>query len=232
MQAWAGIDRILPTGGQYGYQSTHYANANQAQLVNWMDHAKRQVKRIEAAIPKEDGKQASKEVAQLKAILDKQRSQIASVEKHLKEEDLAMDKSSVQMLTQKSSAPKKAARVYDDNAMWGEGIQGDMKAQGHHARWSAKGAAKDMNKYYAKLQGQNVQELAAHHQSLRMEPDQYGSNNWMDRQFEKLDANDLMKKQNHAKILAQEHYFEHHPFEHKNKHAWVERMRNYGVDKQ
>mmetsp|Transcript_42982 Transcript_42982/g.67401 ORF Transcript_42982/g.67401 Transcript_42982/m.67401 type:complete len:309 (+) Transcript_42982:2-928(+) len=225
-QAWSGIDRILPTGGQYGYQSTHYVNSNQAQLVNWMDHAKRQVKRIEAQIPKKVSKDDTKEVQQLRAILEKQKAQLASVEDTLKHEDKAMDKSPTQILSQKAKVHR--ARVYDDNAMWGEGIQGDIRSQGHHERWTAKGAESDMDKYYARLQGKNLKELATHHQVLKFEPQHYGSNNWMDRQFEKLDARDLMKQQQHAKILKQDGYYAQHPFEHKDKAAWIHKMNNYG----
>ncbi len=43
-------------------------------------------------------------------------------------------------------------RVYEDDALYGEGILGDIKSQGHKkARWSADSAKKDMKKYFSKL---------------------------------------------------------------------------------
>ncbi len=45
-----------------------------------------------------------------------------------------------------------AGRVYQDDALYGEGILGDIKSQGHKASsWSAHSAKSDMKKYFSKL---------------------------------------------------------------------------------
>lgn len=43
-------------------------------------------------------------------------------------------------------------RVYVDDALYGEGIAGDIRSLGHHeAHWDARGARNDMKLYFSKL---------------------------------------------------------------------------------
>ncbi len=51
LQAWAGIDNILPTGGRYGYEDNHYMPADGAKLMDFMHHAKKEIARMEKKLP-------------------------------------------------------------------------------------------------------------------------------------------------------------------------------------
>ena len=159
-QAWAGIDRILPTGGRFGYEEYHNINGNQAKLANYMKHAENEIKTIEAHLPEHDKGFQGKEERKIKLTLDGERNGLDEVEQELGDEHVARDKSAPQMLAQLAQPPahpraRQAGRVYADNVLYGEGIQGDIRSQGHHSRkWSRKGAEKDMDKYFDSLQAQ------------------------------------------------------------------------------
>ena len=176
-QAWAGIDRILPTGGRFGYEEYHNVNGNMAKLQNYMRHARNEIKTIEAHLPQADRGFKRKEEQKVKLTLDGERNGLTEIKHELNGETSVYDRSTPQMLVQvKPRAARK--RVYADDALYGEGIVGDIKSQvraftahvetilsycaawateglcyqGHHERkWSRKGAAADMNAYYAKL---------------------------------------------------------------------------------
>lgn len=155
-QAWAGIDRILPTGGRFGYEEYHNVNGNMAKLANYMKHARNELKTIEAHLPEKDKGFKGKEERKIKLTLDGERNGLDEVERDLSSEKHAYDKSAPQMLAQVTKPrARQGKRVFADNALYGEGIVGDIKSQGHHSRtWSRKGAAADMDKYFDSLKSQ------------------------------------------------------------------------------
>lgn len=151
-QAWAGIDRILPTGGRFGYEEYHNINGNMAKLANYMKHARNEMKTIEAHLPQHQKGFKGKEERKVKLTLDGERNGLYEVERELQGEHSVYDKSAPQMLAQQTSPKKGKKRVFVDNALYGEGIVGDIRSQGHHSRkWSRKGAEADMDKYYDNL---------------------------------------------------------------------------------
>ena len=151
-QAWAGIDRILPTGGRFGYEEYHNINGNMAKLANYMKHARNEMKTIEAHLPQHQKGFKGKEERKVKLTLDGERNGLFEVEHELEGEHAVYDKSAPQMLAQQTSPKKAKKRVFVDNALYGEGIVGDIRSQGHHSRkWSRKGAEDDMDKYYDNL---------------------------------------------------------------------------------
>ena len=158
-EAWAGIDKILPTGGRFGYEEYHNVNGNMAKLMNYMKHARNELKTIEAHLPQNDkSKFKRKEEKKLKMTLDSERNGLYQIKRQLNNERNAYDKSTPQMLAQQPKAaqqpktvqqpkatqqptaaqqpkaatvPLKAAqkRVFVDDALYGEGIQGDIRSQ-------------------------------------------------------------------------------------------------------
>ena len=177
-QAWAGIDRILPTGGRFGFEEYHNINGNMAKLENYMKHARNELKTIEAHLPQTDKGAKGKDEQKIKLTLDGERNGLFEIKKELNGEHAVYDKSTPQMLAQQPKALKSKAashkRVYMDNALYGEGIQGDIKSQGHHARkWSRKGANADMNKYYASLAKKVHMVKSSWHKRAGDEMDEY-----------------------------------------------------------
>ncbi len=142
-EAWAGIDKILPTGGRFGYEEYHNVNGNMAKLMNYMKHARNELKTIEAHLPQDDkSKFKRKEEKKIKMTLDSERNGLYQIKRQLNNERNAYDKSTPQMLAQQPKAaqqpktvaatvPLKSAqkRVFVDDALYGEGIQGDIRSQ-------------------------------------------------------------------------------------------------------
>jgi len=146
--------RLCGTGR---YEEYHNINGNVAKLENYMKHARNELKTIEAHLPQNGKGFKGKEEHKIKLTLDGERNGLTSIKHELEGEHVVYDKSTPQMLAQqqvqRDVVPKHTKRVYVDEALYGEGIQGDMRSQGHHARkWSRKGAESDMDKYYAHLQ--------------------------------------------------------------------------------
>jgi len=125
-QAWAGIDQILPTGGQYGYESNHYMPANAAKMLDFIKHTKHEVARIEARLPPKVPKGEAKEEAEVKDVLDGDMKEVATIKDNLMGEKphRAAASRPTMLATRKS-----AGRVYVDDALYGEGIVGDVKSQ-------------------------------------------------------------------------------------------------------
>lgn len=181
-QAWAGIDRILPTGGRFGFEEYHNINGNMAKLENYLKHARNELRTIEAHLPQTDKGVKGKDEKKIKLTLDGERNGLFEIQHELNGEHAVYDKSTPQMLaqqpkaTQSKTASASHTRVYMDNALYGEGIQGDIKSQGHHARkWSRRGADADMAKYYASLATKvhTVKSKSAWHKRAGDEMDEY-----------------------------------------------------------
>ena len=204
-QAWAGIDRILPTGGRFGYEEYHNENGNQAKLLNYVKHARHELKTIEAHLPVDRGARGQEENT-IARTLDAERNGLLEVKREIESEKTVIDKARPQILAQRR--PKPSARVYADNALFGEGIVGDIQSQGHHARkWSRKGAEKNMNAYFDRL-NLKLHKPKAHgwHKRAGDEMDEY---------MHELDARDHSKAVFHDALLKQEGYYHTHPFEKK-----------------
>jgi len=210
-QAWAGIDRILPTGGRFGYEEYHNVNGNMAKLQNYMRHARNEIKTIEAHLPQADRGFKRKEEQKVKLTLDGERNGLTEIKHELNGETSVYDRSTPQMLAQvKPRAARK--RVYADDALYGEGIVGDIKSQGHHERkWSRKGAAADMNAYYAKL-NKKVWTHPAKSPTAQLHWKKRAGDE-MDEYLDSLTARSAQKKQMHDKLLKQEGYYHTHPEE-------------------
>ena len=128
-------------------------NGNMAKLMNYMKHARNELKTIEAHLPQNDkSKFKRKEEKKIKMTLDSERNGLYQIKRQLNNERNAYDKSTPQMLAQQPKAaqqpktvkqptaaqqpkaatvPLKAAqkRVFVDDALYGEGIQGDIRSQ-------------------------------------------------------------------------------------------------------
>ena len=134
-------------------------NGNMAKLMNYMKHARNELKTIEAHLPQNDkSKFKRKEEKKIKMTLDSERNGLYQIKRQLNNERNAYDKSTPQMLAQQPQAaqqpktvkqpkatqqptaaqqpkaatvPLKAAqkRVFVDDALYGEGIQGDIRSQ-------------------------------------------------------------------------------------------------------
>jgi len=215
-QAWAGIDRILPTGGRFGYEEYHNVNGNMAKLANYMKHARNELKTIEAHLPEKDKGFKGKEERKIKLTLDGERNGLDEVERDLSSEKHAYDKSAPQMLAQVTKPrARQGKRVFADNALYGEGIVGDIKSQGHHSRtWSRKGAAADMDKYFDSLKSQVDSKHMAYARPKK------GVHVWkkrvgdeMDEYLDDLQARSADKKEQHQALLKREGYFHTHPEE-------------------
>ena len=219
-QAWAGIDRILPTGGRFGYEEYHNINGNQAKLANYMKHAENEIKTIEAHLPEHDKGFQGKEERKIKLTLDGERNGLDEVEQELGDEHVARDKSAPQMLAQLAQPPahpraRQAGRVYADNVLYGEGIQGDIRSQGHHSRkWSRKGAEQDMDKYFNSLQGQvDPAKRMALEQKKGVHVWKKRAGDEMDEYLGNLQARSSEKEQQHQALLKREGYYHTHPEE-------------------
>lgn len=203
-QAWAGIDRILPTGGRFGYEEYHNVNGNMAKLQNYMKHARNELKTIEAHLPQNGQGFKGKEERKIKLTLDGERNGLFEIKHELAGERSVYDKSTPQMLAQQKQAPKRG-RVFVDDALYGEGIQGDIRSEGHHARkWSRKGAVSDMDKYYAHLQSK-----------VHMVKKGWAkrSGDEMDEYMHDLQERSAQKQLEHSKLLKREGYYHTHPEE-------------------
>jgi len=216
-KAWKGIDSILPTGGRYGYEEDHSHTADQAKMLHFLEGAKKQVARMRAAMPKGA---PTKEAREAEAVLDGEEKAISSAEIQVSGVHSAADaqKGGAQMLAQQKSQ----GRVFIDNALYGEGIEGDIESRGHHtARWNAHGAAADMKSYFNKLRmATDGREAADRSRHPGVKP--WGGNDkGMHGYWKKLAHRIESQDETHKDILAKDGYFHDHPFEHANKHEWI-----------
>jgi hypothetical protein len=209
-EAWSGIDRILPTGGRFGYEEYHNINGNEAKLLNFIKHAKNEIKTIENHLPSRGHERDwGKAQEQTKLTLDGELNGLYEIKRETEGETSVVDrdKSSPQMLAQQKplQRAKRVKRVFADNALYGEGILGDIRSDGHHLRkWSAKGAESDMDKYFKSL-------------NKKIHTKEQG---WTHRQGDEFDeymgdlaARNAAKAREHGNILKQEHYYSTHPAE-------------------
>ncbi|EKX31386.1 hypothetical protein GUITHDRAFT_166892 [Guillardia theta CCMP2712] len=206
-EAWKGIDDILPTTGKYAYQENHDLNANEAKLLNYLQHARKRIHQIEKRLPEKlpSGK-LGKEVEKMKVTMEAQDNGLYSIEQQLRHEKVIKAKAPSSMLSQ-TATPKASRRVFVDEAMYGEGIQGDIRSQGHKERsWSRKQAANDMNKYFNKLNKQ-ILSKSGYKWSTTQKPGE------MDRYFKFLNKRDNKIESQHKNILRREGYFQTHPDE-------------------
>mmetsp|Transcript_22113 Transcript_22113/g.44497 ORF Transcript_22113/g.44497 Transcript_22113/m.44497 type:complete len:331 (-) Transcript_22113:100-1092(-) len=220
-QAWAGIDDILPTGGRYGYESNHWMPADGAKLLGFVHHAKKEIANMEAKLPANVPKDEAKEEGEVMGVLDKDLTGLANIKGELYQpKHSAAQKARSQMLAEAQR------RVYVDDALYGEGIVGDIKSQGHKSHmWSRKAAESDMDAYYDHLNAQIRADNSVRHrvQSLsHAGKPPVGSNEDLDNYFNNLDEAAATKHAEHKHILDQEGYFHTHPQEHKHLHNWVE----------
>ncbi|MGB1602940.1 MAG: hypothetical protein ACPIOQ_59970, partial [Promethearchaeia archaeon] len=89
-QAWAGIDRILPTGGRFGYEEYHNVNGNQAKLLNYVKHARHELKTIEAHLPVDRGARGQEENT-IARTLDAERNGLLEVKREIQSEKSVID---------------------------------------------------------------------------------------------------------------------------------------------
>uniref|UniRef100_A0A7S0EXR4 Uncharacterized protein n=1 Tax=Hanusia phi TaxID=3032 RepID=A0A7S0EXR4_9CRYP len=206
-EAWKGIDDILPTNGRYAYEENHDMNANAAKLLNYLQHARKQIHKVQEKFPKNlpSGKLGN-EVEKMKVTMEAQDNGFYSIEQQLLHEKRMRAKAPSSMLAQ-ASAPKATRRVFEDEAMYGEGIVGDIRSQGHKERsWSRKQASKDMNKYFDKLNKQILSKSGYKWSTKNQAGD-------MDRYFQYLNKRDNKLESQHKKILKQDGYYHIHPEE-------------------
>mmetsp|Transcript_7955 Transcript_7955/g.19338 ORF Transcript_7955/g.19338 Transcript_7955/m.19338 type:complete len:310 (+) Transcript_7955:27-956(+) len=230
-QAWAGIDDILPTGGRFGYEEAHGMNANEAKLRGFMKHARKELRSLEAHVPKNLPQGERKAAAKAMALIKGDEAALGKITKEFPMHGTRATRARPQMLAaqaakaakaQQAVAPKVAApaagRVYVDEAMYGEGIVGDIKSEGHKARaWSKKAADANMDAYYHSLAVRpNLKQAAQWGASLsssNSNPKVEGSNANFANYFKTLDAEAVQKTRAHNKRLERDGYFKNHPEE-------------------
>jgi hypothetical protein len=216
-QAWAGIDDILPTGGRFGYEEAHTMNANEAKLLGFMKHARKELRTLEAEVPKNLSPKEQKEAARAVALLKAEEARMKQIKGDFG--GVVMHRSRPQMLAaaKGAAAKKPAGRVYVDEAMYGEGIAGDMRSEGHkEKRWNKHAADKDMDAYYRQLAAKPEAQVRAWGATLAAgngNPTVEGSNANFDAYLDELDKQALAKHVAHNRRLEHDAYYKHHPEE-------------------
>eukprot|EP00285_Hemiselmis_virescens_P011613 CAMPEP_0173391618 /NCGR_PEP_ID=MMETSP1356-20130122/18489_1 /TAXON_ID=77927 ORGANISM="Hemiselmis virescens, Strain PCC157" /NCGR_SAMPLE_ID=MMETSP1356 /ASSEMBLY_ACC=CAM_ASM_000847 /LENGTH=370 /DNA_ID=CAMNT_0014349277 /DNA_START=8 /DNA_END=1120 /DNA_ORIENTATION=- len=232
-EAWKGIDDILPTGGRYAYEEDHQHNAKDAKMLLFLKAAEGKVAAMEKAVPtKGVSKNDAKLVKKTMAVLEHDARALKAFEMRVRYPPKAShhasnsDEAAPQMLSQATLAAAHGSkhqegRVFEDDALYGEGIQGDIKSQGHHeAAWNAASSQKDMNRYFSSLSAADTAHLAEAHARSGVLP--WGGNDkGLHGYWASLAQRGAAQEGMHQDILRRDGYYEQHPFESSDLHAYV-----------